>query len=188
MRKVWLLLLLAPSALVYACGGDDTTDGGADAANDTTTKPDSGGDTGTDTGTNDTGTDTGPGDSGGDVSITVTCLQPSDCVDGGVADAAYPPADAGVVCCGDIKGNNNAQQCQIVSAATSCKAPGQCATSFAGLVSCSSATVRLCDFASECTEQGNNLCCSAQAGDGGTIKICANKQIAQLSGGKIVCP
>jgi hypothetical protein len=188
MRKAWLLLLLAPSALVFACGGDDTgTDGGSDAQADNTVKDGSGGDAANDTSANDTGTDTGPGDAGGDVAISVTCLKPADCIDGGDPDAAYPP-DSGVVCCGDIKGNNNAQQCQIVSASTSCTAPGSCATSFTGLVSCSSATVRLCESASECTEQGNNLCCAAQAGDGGTIKICANKQIAGLSGGKIVCP
>jgi hypothetical protein len=187
MRKPWLLLLLAPSALVYACGGDDSgTDGGSDAQADNTVK-DSGGDAAADTGSNDAGSDTGPADAGNDVAITVDCLQPADCIDGGNPDASYTPAEAGVVCCGDVKGDNNTQQCQIVSATTSCKTPGQCATSFTGLLTCSTATVRLCEFASECTEQGNNLCCSANLGDAGNIKVCASQLIAQNSGGKISC-
>ena len=187
MRKAWLLLLLAPSALVYACGGDDTkTDGGSDAPNDNTVKNDTGGgDAGNDVAQNN---DTGTNDAGADVSITIDCLAPSDCVDGGVDGGVYPPADAGVVCCGTITGNGNQQTCSIVSASTKCQAPSSCATNFGGLVTCSSATVRLCKTAAECTEQGENLCCVAQAGDAGSVQICASKGVANLSGGKIVCP
>ena len=187
MRKAFLLLLLAPSALVYACGGDSSTGdaGGNDATtNDVATKDSST----TDTSTNDTGTqDTGVTDAGIDVQLALDCFKPADCVDGGSADAAYPPNDAGVVCCGNIEGNGNTQACQITGASTTCKAPGQCNTSFTGLATCSSATVRFCSTAAECTEQGNNLCCTANAGDAGSFKVCANQGIAAISQGKITC-
>src|SRR5512142_1675195 len=103
MRKAWLLLLLAPSALVYACSGDSTTtDGGTDAtANDSA--PDvAKQDSGTDTGTQDTGVK----DAAIDVSLTLDCFKPADCIDGGDPDAAYPP-DSGAVCCGNVIGNGN---------------------------------------------------------------------------------
>src|SRR5450432_4237177 len=100
MKKAYLLLLLAPSALVYACGGDDSTDGGADSGNkDSTT-----GDAAADTSTADVAADSakdGGADAPNDVSVTITCIHPADCFDGGMADAAYPP-DSGEVCCATV--------------------------------------------------------------------------------------
>lgn len=184
MRKPYLLLLLVPSAVTWACSGDDNVgDGGSDAAHDVTVSDSSTPDTGTkDTSTNDSATD-----AGADVQLTLDCFKPADCVDGGDPDAAYPPADAGVVCCGNVMGNGDVQACQLTGASTTCKAPGACATNFAGLLSCSSATVRFCATNAECTEQGNDKCCTANGGDAGTFHICANTIIANNSGGKISC-
>lgn len=187
MRKVWLLLLLAPSALVYACGGDDSkSDGGSDAANDNTTNPDTGGgDAAKDTSTNDTGTDTGPGDAGNDVSFTVTCLKPADCIDGGNPDAAYPP-DSGEVCCATVQTSGTFPNCSLNAASTKCSAPSACASQFA--LSCGTDTARLCTNTTECTEGTYNDCCSADLGDAGTIHLCFNKALSNQTGGKIVCP
>ena len=151
MRKAWLLLLLAPSALVFACGGDDSgTDGGSDAANDNTTKPDSGGDAANDTGTTPERTPDA-GDAGNDVSITITCLKPADCIDGG-GDAAFPP-DSGEVCCGTVQTSGSFPQCSFNSASTACQAPGACPTTV-NLQSCGTDQVRLCEADKECTEKG----------------------------------
>jgi hypothetical protein len=189
MRKTWLLLLLAPSALIYACGGDSSTnDGGTDATSDVandTSKPD--------TGTNDTGTnDTGVQDSGlGDVSITLDCLKPADCFDGG-GDAAFPP-DSGEVCCGTVQTSGTFPQCSFGAASTKCSAPSACATTIS-LQSCSTDTVRLCESDTECTEQGTNnfnkytKCCSTSLGDAGRVHFCANTTIATASQGAITCP
>jgi hypothetical protein len=190
MRKPWLLLLLVPSALVYACGGDSSpSDGGTDAVADNTVK-DSGGDTATDTGPGDTGADTGK-DAGGDVSVTLTCLKPADCFDGG-GDAAFPP-DAGEVCCGTVQTSGTFPQCSFNSASTVCQAPGACPTNV-NLQSCGTDQVRLCESDTECTENGGNLtntynkCCSTQYQDAGRVHFCASTTIATVSGGAITCP
>lgn len=191
MRKVWLLLLLAPSALVYACSGDsNTNDGGTDAtANDAA--PDV---AKQDTGTNDTGTqDTGTKDSGGgDASITITCLRPSNCIDGGDQDAAYPP-DSGEVCCATVQTSGSIPSCSFDQASTACTAPGTCPTTIS-TSSCGTDKVRLCAADTECTEKGSSIlntydkCCSTAYGDAGRVHFCANTTIASVSNGAITCP
>jgi hypothetical protein len=191
MRKAWLLLLLAPSALVYACSGDSsTTDGGTDA-----TANDAAPDVAKDTGTQDTGTqDTGVQDSGGgDVSFNITCLKPANCIDGGDQDAAYPP-DSGEVCCGTVQTSGTFPSCSFDQASTACAGPSTCPTTI-GTSSCGTDKVRLCESDTECTENtGNPLssytkCCSTAFGDAGMrVHFCGNTTIASISGGKITCP
>ena len=192
MRKAYLLLLVVPSALIWACSGDDSgvQDGGSDATTDSPVTTDSG----KDSSSNEAGNDSSTTDAGPDVQLTIDCLKPADCVDGGDSDAAYPPGDAGVVCCGSVVGNGSQNACQIEGASTTCKAPGSCATDFSGLLSCSSATVRFCTTNAECTETSTNplsdgsQCCTANAGDAGSFHVCANSTIAAGSKGRITCP
>src|ERR1700690_3147752 len=113
MRKAYFLLLLAPAALVYACGGGDDSDGGTDASNDQTTN----GASKPDTSTNDTGTTEAGKDAAPDVTINITCLRPSNCFDGGAQDAADPP-DSGEVCCGTIATSGSFPNCAFGSAST----------------------------------------------------------------------
>ena len=185
MRKAWLLTL-APVALVHACGGADDTivDGGPndatvdvptiDAANDITAS---------DTGPGDVvqGTDTGPGDAsdaeandtGSDASDAGTqyaCAYPSQCVDGGDLDAAYPP-DAGVVCCATVvtKGPS-IFSCTLASVTTTCSTPASCPSSL-DTTACGTSTFRGCDFTSECTEPSYDKCCRASS-DAGAVQVC----------------
>lgn len=180
MRKVWLLLLLAPSAIIYACGGDNSgNDGGTDAANDITVKPDTGGgDAGT-----DAAKDTGPTDSGGgDVVISITCQHPSDCFDGGALDAAYPP-DSGEVCCATAVTTGQVPNCSLQSLTTACKAPGQCASDIPLSQTCGTDTLRGCAHAAECTEQAYNKCCVFDVGDA-AVQACLNNIAIQVTGAK----
>ncbi len=112
MRKAYFLLLLAPTAIVWACGGSDNTtiDGGSDATTDTST-----GDSSPpgDSGTNDANkNDGGPGDASQDLNINITCQKPANCFDGGDPDAAYPP-DSGEVCCGTRPDLGNFPELQL---------------------------------------------------------------------------
>jgi hypothetical protein len=183
MRKLWLLLLLAPAAFVYACGGDDTTDGGSDAANDNTTKPDSGGDAAGDSAVNDAAKDTGPTDSGGgDVVVSITCQHPSDCFDGGAADAAYPP-DSGEVCCAVAVTTGQVPNCSLSSLTTSCKAPGNCASDIPLSQTCGTDTLRGCAHAAECVEAQYNKCCVFDVGDA-AVQACLNAIAIQVTGAK----
>jgi len=192
MRKPYLLLAFVPAAIVWACGGGDDNlnlDGGPDATTDSPSGDAAKNDgSSTDGSSSDGSSSDGATDAGNDVTLTLDCFKPSDCVDGGDPDAAYPPADAGVVCCGTVTGNGSQQSCQIEGASTLCKAPGTCATDFSGLLTCSSATVRFCTTSAECTEANYNKCCVAHGGDAGDFHICASNGVANLSGGKIVCP
>lgn len=194
MRKTYLLLLLAPAALVWACGGSDdsvATDGGPDATTDAIP-----GDSSNDTASGDGNANDGKANDGGsdaaqDVSVTLDCFKPADCFDGGNPDAAYPP-DSGEVCCGTVSTSGTFPQCSFNSAATACKAPGSCATNIS-LSSCTTDTVRLCASDTECTEKGNNIttynkCCSTAYQDAGRVHFCANALIANASGGAITCP
>ncbi|HEY1957661.1 MAG TPA: hypothetical protein VGH28_18705 [Polyangiaceae bacterium] len=187
MRKPYLLLAFVPAAIVWACGGGDDNlnlDGGPDATSDSAPKTDA---SSNDSATNDSSTNDGAADAAADVTLTLDCFKPADCVDGGDPDAAYPP-DSGVVCCGTVTGNGNANACQIEGATTLCKDPASCKTSFTGLVTCSSATVRFCTTDSECTEGSASQCCTANGGDAGKFHVCASTAIANFSGGKITCP
>jgi hypothetical protein len=183
MRKAWLLLLLAPSALVYACSGDNNTnDAGTDATTDVATKPDAAPDTGTDA-AKDSGTDA-PQQS--DASFTLTCFKPADCFDGG-GDAAFPP-DAGEVCCGTVQTSGTFPSCSFDQAGTACQAPSACATTI-GLQSCGTDQVRLCESNTECAEPGYDLCCSTAFGDAGArVHFCGNNTLKIASQGKITCP
>ncbi len=188
MRKAWLLLLLAPSALVYACSGDNNTnDAGTDATTDVATKPDAAPDTGTDA-AKDSGTDAPQTDG----SFNITCFKPADCFDGG-GDAAFPP-DSGEVCCGTVQTSGNFPGCSFDTASTACTAPGTCPTTI-GTQSCGTDKVRLCESDTECTEDGGNVlntynkCCSTAFGDAGArVHFCGNTTLAGVSGGKITCP
>jgi len=179
MRKAWLLLLLAPSALVWACGGDDTSDGGTDAQSDNTTKPDTGGDGAADAKSDGTSTL----DSSNDVvtnpdQFSVTCRQPSDCVDGGMPDVAYPPSEAGVVCCGDLVLSGQIPNCNFDSFATKCQAPGSCASNIQ--LTCGTDIVRGCAHNSECAENGYNKCCTVQGF--GDASVCMSQGLATTIG------
>lgn len=192
MRKAYFLLLLAPTAIIWACGGTDSTiDGGnPDATTDSTT-----GDSSPpgDSSTNDANkNDGGPSDASQDLNIKITCQKPADCFDGGNPDAAYPP-DSGEVCCGTVQTAGQFPNCSFNSASTTCDAPSACATKI-GLQSCGTDTVRLCSADSECTEQGGQSfttytkCCSTQYQDAGRVHFCANTTIAAASQGAITCP
>jgi len=195
MRKTYLLpLLFVPSALIWACGGGDNVDidGGLDATPDTTQ---SDGPSNNDGSTNDVANDTSTSDAsdaGQDVTITLDCFKPADCIDGGDPDAAYPP-DSGVVCCGTVATNGQQQSCKLTAVSTTCKAPGSCGTDFLGFLSCTDLTVRLCESDNECTENGNNQlttynqCCTGSYGDA-SAHFCANSTIASQSQGRINCP
>ncbi len=151
MRKLLVLLLLAPSALVYACGGDDSgNDGGTDAQADNTTKDSGGADTSTDTGPQDSGTDV-TDSSTSDVTITLQCQRPGDCFDGGQLDAAYPP-DSGEVCCATAVTTGTQPNCSLASLTTACKAPGSCASNIPLSLNCGTDTIRGCAHAAECTD------------------------------------
>jgi hypothetical protein len=168
MHKAYLLLLLAPSALVYACGGSDnsTLDGGGDATVDSpgndSSKNDSGG--------QDSSNDTSPMNDGGqdatqDVSVSIACTEPAQCIDGGNLDAAYPPS-SGEVCCAQVTTTGAFPNCKPSSVSTACSAPGSCASSYS-TSSCSTDTFRACAHNAECTETQFNKCCTAKVGDGG---------------------
>jgi hypothetical protein len=180
MRKPYLLLLLVPVAVVWACGGDDSSngDGGPDAVADTTTDApsDSSNDAPPDAG------DSGAEDATPDITLSITCLRPANCIDGGDQDAAYPPS-SGEVCCGTIVTNGDPQNCNFTGVSTACSAPSGCATSVS--FSCGTDTVRLCTSNTECTEQTYNKCCSVAQGDA-SIHFCANTIIANAAGGS--CP
>ncbi len=187
MKKAYLLLLLAPSALVYACGGDDSTDGGTDSGNkDSTTGTDAAADTSTTDVAADSAKDSGTTDAPADVTISITCLEPANCIDGGALDAAYPPADSGIVCCGTVVTTGAFPNCALSGASTACMAPSACASNV-NTSSCGNDTFRLCEGNSECTETNFNKCCSAKVGDAATVKLCASTTIAALSGGQITC-
>jgi hypothetical protein len=177
MRKAYFLLFLAPAAVVY-CGGDNGTnlDGGSDAANDNTT-----GDSATDA-AKDTGGDSaseGGNDAGQDVTISIACTKPSDCVDGG-ADGAV----TSVNCCGTINTTGSFPTCSFASATTACEAPSACPTTF-DTMGCGSDTVRLCTVNGDCTENTYNKCCSFKYQDA-SVHFCANQGIASIAGG--TCP
>lgn len=168
--------------MIWACGGDDNVN--LDGGNDATTTDGGGNDTGTkDTGTNDTGTnDSGSTDGGTkDVSVSIDCLKPADCVDGGDPDAAYPPADAGVVCCATVQTSGGFPQCSLDSISTACATPANCPSSVS-FQSCTTDTLRACHAASECTETQYNMCCKFQT-DAGTAQVCANQLIANAFNG-----
>lgn len=191
MRKAYLLLVLAPAALVWACGGSDDSISGDGGGNDATTDGNPQNDTGTTDGSSDAAKTDGATDAGQDVSITITCIKPADCIDGGNLDAAYPP-DSGEVCCGTVQTAGTFPNCAFNAASTTCAAPSACATSI-GLQSCGTDTVRLCSADSECTEMGTsfttyNKCCSATYQDAGRVHFCSNTTIANLSQGSITCP
>jgi hypothetical protein len=179
MRKAYLLLLLAPSVLVWACGGsgDDSLagDGGTNDAttgdggtNDSAT----GQDTGSDVATNDGGTnDSGSTDSGNDAKLSLDCLSPADC-------------DGGNVCCGDIALSGTVQNCTFSSVTTDCKSANSCPTSVLASISCTGTDqVRLCTQNADCTEQQYNKCCTVKQGDAGGVSICLNTQLAGQVGG-----
>jgi len=179
MRKLWLLLLLAPSALIYACGGDDSgTDGGSDAANDNTTKTDS---PTTDGSTNDVNNlDSSTTDaSDAAVAFDVTCQKPADCT-----------GDAGAnVCCADIPVNGGTPPaCKIVGISTSCTTGAACPTNITAQSTCNGTDqVRACATNADCTEAQYNKCCTfklgGDAGGDGGVSFCLNNQLAQLGGG-----
>jgi hypothetical protein len=183
MRKAWLLLLLAPSALVWACGGGDNVDldGGSDAQGDNTTKNDSGGDGGSKDGVaSDTSTDTSSNDVANEGGFNIACRAPSDCIEGGIPDGSYPPAEAGVVCCGTLVLSGQPPNCNFDSLTTVCQTPGTCASNIA--LQCTTDTIRGCEHTSECTETNYNHCCHTNGfGDGGA-SVCMSTQIAQLIG------
>jgi hypothetical protein len=184
-NRAYLLFLFAPSALLaYACGGDSgQNDGGTDAttdqANGDATQPDSSGmDGASDSSNNDSGgNDAGMGM---DVQISITCAFPAECVDGGDWDAAYPPADAGEVCCGTLTTSGTFPGCSLSSITTSCAAPGSCPTTI-DTSSCGTDTVRGCKHKGECTESGYNQCCTVKQGDAG-ITFCMSTGLATLLG------
>ena len=183
MRKAWFLLLLAPSALVWACGSDDTNNADSGGNDATTSDVANNKDTGTtDTGTKDTGNggDTGSQDAGNDVVVNVTCKHPVDCIDGGQADAAYPP-DSGEVCCATVSLTGTFPQCSVQSLTTACTAPGQCASNIP--FSCGTDTVRGCSHAAECTEQGYPKCCVLNIGDA-AVQACLSPAVIQGTGAK----
>lgn len=171
MRKAWLLLLVAPSVLVWACGGggDDSDAGGNnDAQADNTTKTDSGG---IETSTIDSSsTDAG---SNPDV-VAVACHFPGDCVNGNEADAAYPPAEAGVVCCGKLVLSGTPPECNFDSFTSKCQAPTACNSDIQ--LACTTNTVRGCAHTSECVESNYNHCCTVAAF--GDASVCMSQQIA----------
>jgi hypothetical protein len=203
MSKAYYLLFLFPAAVVYACGGSDSTgvDGGTDAEADNTVPSDSGSkdtstvdtgadtggndatvdtgaDTGTDATTNDSGSDTGVADAGSDSAINVTCLHPADCIDGGSADAAYSP-DSGEVCCGTLVTTGTAPACTAVTLTTQCSAPSSCASNIP--FSCGTDTVRGCQHAAECAETNYDQCCTFNGGDAGNVQFCVGSLIAQFA-------
>jgi len=177
MRKAYFLLLLAPAAIAYACGGGtDTGDGGTDATPDNTTSDSS----------TDGGKDSGPdavsdaSDAAVDVVISVTCLHPADCIDGAVLDAAYPPS-SGEVCCGTLVTTGTLPNCTFDSVVTQCEAPGSCASNIPLQLTCGTDTVRGCQHASECVEANFDSCCRFSQGDAG-IQICFSAQLAGMAG------
>jgi hypothetical protein len=179
MRKAYLFLLLAPSALAYACGGDNGTgDGGTDATTNDVATQDS-------PSNNDGSTDAGmdvsndaASDAPKETSVMITCLHPADCIEGGIPDAAYPP-DSGEVCCGALTTSGSFPNCSLDGLSTMCSTASACPTAF--VPACSTDTVRGCQHASECTEPGYPLCCLFHAGDAGA-QFCANSEIAGLTG------
>jgi hypothetical protein len=193
MRKAYrclLPLLLAPAVVASACGGDDTTDGGTDAAADNTLHDASsvdGSDASQDTGATDAGTDsatdastdssTDAGTDAADGSINVSCLHPADCFDGG-ADAADPP-DSGEVCCGTLVTTGMLPSCTFVSLTTQCTAPSSCTSNVP--LSCTTDTIRGCQHASECIETGYDQCCTFNGGDAGNVQFCAGSIVAEFS-------
>ena len=168
MRKAYFLLLLVPSAVIYACGGStNDIDGGSDAASDNTTNQDAAADTGngSDTGSDGNTSDGGTKDATQDVVFNISCLYPYQCIDGGEPDAAYPPT-SGEVCCGTlVLTGTMIQNCSLASLTTQCSAPGSCASNVA--LSCGTDTIRGCEHAAECTETNYPNCCLFDYGDGG---------------------
>jgi hypothetical protein len=177
MRKeAYLLLLLAPSAVIYACGGDSSTaDGGLDATTDSPGTDAPGIDAAKDTGSgNDAGNDTGPQ---GDGSVSIQCAFPAECVDGGDLDAAYPPADSGVVCCATVNLSGSFPNCSFGSFSTACTAPSACASNVN--LACSTDTLRACAHNSECKEATYNTCCYIPI-DGGKAAACMSAAMISL--------
>jgi len=178
MRKAYLLVLFAPAALVWACGGsgDDnlTGDGGNDATtNDGNTQNDSAtndGATNSDSSTNDAGANDASSDVANDVKLDITCLNPSEC-------------DGGDVCCGKLTVSGTQQNCKIASAQTQCATANTCATNVGASLQCSGTdTVRLCSSNTDCTEQAYNQCCTFKQGDAG-VSFCLNQEFASQAGG-----
>lgn len=123
--------------------------------------------------------------------------------DGATADAA-PKADAGSdsassadagpctvpaecppsnVCCETIPlTGGSIPNCTTGTVTSACKAPGACATSL-GTGCSGTQTVRLCTKNADCTEPGDNLCCTF-GDDAGAQTFCANGFVAGFGGGK----
>jgi len=177
-RATLAVLLVIPAAFVWACGGDDTNDGGIDSGgndgtvgNDTGPQKDGSGNDGTtnDTGTNDTGpTDTGTTDTGttdGGLPSGFLCSKPSDC-------------DAGF-CCGTIVFNGGTlPNCTLEDASSVCNAT--CKSNVT--LSCKTTdTVRACIAKAECADAGNGYtdCCNVPFGDA-AVEFCWNKTYANL--------
>jgi hypothetical protein len=187
MRKLYLVLLLAPAAAIYACGGDDSSnvDGGMDVTSGDSPSGDAGNDSGQDGSNNDAANNDGGQDAGSDVvQVSLSCLKPADCVDGGNPDAAYPPADAGVVCCGDITtAGTDITMCTLSSVSTACKSPSACPTTL-DTSGCGMDQLRVCAHKSECTEGMGTVnaidqCCTLKSGDAGAT-VCLSSTIATL--------
>jgi len=179
MRKAYFLLLLVPPVAIYACGGSaDDTDGGNDAASDNTTNKDSSADTGTsDAGSDGNANDVNTQDVANDVVVSITCVYPYQCIDGGVPDAAYPPS-SGEVCCGTLVLGGTIPNCTFTSLSTQCSAPGSCASNVA--LACTTDTIRGCKHAAECTESSYGNCCLFQYGDGGA-QFCVDSTLAAFA-------
>lgn len=160
MRKAWLLLVLAPSALFYACGGGDDSDGGSDANSDSTSDVSSKLDMGT---TKDV-VDAGP---------LLACHAPVDCV-GGDPNKPHPPEEAGVVCCGELDLAGTAPNCDFIQFTSKCIAPAGCPSDIQ--IMCTTSIVRGCAFTAECTEPGYGLCCTVKAF--ADASVCMSQQIA----------
>lgn len=182
MRKtslVWLILF-APGAFTYACGGGGSGDGGTDATTDATNNTDS--PTNKDTGTNDAANDVAQnndasdGGTGGDGSFSIECTKPAECIDGGDLDAAYPPS-SGEVCCAKVSTAGSFPNCSISSLATTCTAPGACTEGYS-TSKCTTDTFHACAHASECTGQFNK-CCTAST-DAGAVTFCMDTILITL--------
>jgi len=113
-----------------------------------------------------------------------SCVDPGSCA---AADkiACDGPDECGggtPVCCGvDVPdGTGSYPQCNPASLGTSCTAAAACPTHLGQ--SCSDTTkVRLCHVAAECTEPGNDQCCTFMS-SGASLTFCIDGTTAALAG------
>jgi len=167
VRLIFTLVLAAPVACVWACGGSGDDSSGADGSTDGTTSGDGNG--GHDGATADTGTtgdgsggDTGTGNDGGtatdgstsadgSVESGITCESPSDCTNG--------------FCCGTIVFNGGTlPNCDLQSVSSACMTT--CKSDVK--LSCKTTdTVRGCTQHTDCTDAGTGYtdCCTVPFAD-----------------------